>query len=138
FMNQSIIQLKNTSLVSTIAVADLLYEGTIITAAAYRPLEVYTVERGSVVAIIGPSGSGKSTLLRCINLLEEPDRGRIRVGEREMRFDEGSRTKPVDRELSAFRAATGMVFQHFNLFPHMPALGKVMAGPPIVKRMART
>ncbi len=82
------------------------------------------VERGSVVAIIGPSGSGKSTLLRCINLLEEPDRGRIRVGEHEMRFGEGRRTNPADRELSAFRAATGMVFQHFNLFPHMTALGK--------------
>ena len=96
------------------------------------------VERGSVVAIIGPSGSGKSTLLRCINLLEEPDRGRIRVGEREMCFGEGSRTKPADRELSAFRAATGMVFQHFNLFPHMTALGNVMAGPKIVKRIARS
>ena len=86
------------------------------------------VERGSVVAIIGPSGSGKSTLLRCINLLEEPDRGRICVGEREMRFGEGSRAKPADRELSAFRAATGMVFQHFNLFPHMTALENVMEG----------
>jgi polar amino acid transport system ATP-binding protein len=96
------------------------------------------VERGSVVAIIGPSGSGKSTLLRCINLLEEPDRGRICVGEREMRFGAGSRTEPADRELSAFRAATGMVFQHFNLFPHMTALGNVMAGPIIVKRMARS
>jgi ABC-type histidine transport system ATPase subunit len=52
------------------------------------------VARGSVVAIIGPSGSGKSTLLRCINLLEEPDRGRIRVGEREMRFGDGS---PADK-----------------------------------------
>jgi polar amino acid transport system ATP-binding protein len=95
------------------------------------------VERGSVVAIIGPSGSGKSTLLRCVNLLEEPDRGRIRVGEREMRFGEGHRRRPVDRELSAFRAATGMVFQHFNLFPHMTALGNVMAGPAIVKRLPR-
>jgi polar amino acid transport system ATP-binding protein len=95
------------------------------------------VERGSVVVIIGPSGSGKSTLLRCINLLEKPDRGKIRVGEREMRFGDGSRVKTADRELSAFRAATGMVFQHFNLFPHMTALGNVMAGPAIVKRMAR-
>jgi polar amino acid transport system ATP-binding protein len=95
------------------------------------------VERGSVVAIIGPSGSGKSTLLRCVNLLEEPDRGRIRVGEREMLFGEGHRRRPVDRELSAFRAATGMVFQHFNLFPHMTALGNVMAGPAIVKRLPR-
>ena len=95
------------------------------------------VERGSVIAIIGPSGSGKSTLLRCINLLEDPDRGHIRVGDREMRFGEGIRAKRGDRELAAFRAATGMVFQHFNLFPHMTALGNVMAGPTIVRRMAR-
>jgi len=95
------------------------------------------VERGSVVAIIGPSGSGKSTLLRCVNLLEDPDRGRIRVGGREMRFGAGLRSRHSDRELSAFRAATGMVFQHFNLFPHMTAIGNVMAGPSIVKRMAR-
>ena len=95
------------------------------------------VERGSVVAIIGPSGSGKSTLLRCINLLEDPDRGRIRVGDREMRFGGGSRTEPGDRELAAFRAATGMVFQHFNLFPHMTALQNVMAGPTIVKQIPR-
>jgi len=94
------------------------------------------VERGSVVAIIGPSGSGKSTLLRCINLLEEPDCGHIRVGDREMRFGDGIRTKHSDRELSAFRAATGMVFQHFNLFPHMTAIGNVMAGPSIVKGLA--
>src|SRR5262252_310513 len=95
------------------------------------------VERGSVVAIIGPSGSGKSTLLRCVNLLEDPDRGRIRVGDHEMRFGDGVRVKPGDRELAAFRAATGMVFQHFNLFPHMTALGNVMAGPTIVKRIAK-
>jgi polar amino acid transport system ATP-binding protein len=95
------------------------------------------VERGSVVAIIGPSGSGKSTLLRCINLLEEPDRGWIRIGDREMRFGGDVKAKAGDRELAAFRAATGMVFQHFNLFPHMTALGNVMAGPTIVKRLAR-
>jgi polar amino acid transport system ATP-binding protein len=98
------------------------------------------VARGSVVAIIGPSGSGKSTLLRCINLLDEPDRGRIRVGDREMRFgpgDAAAGAKPSDRALSAFRAQTGMVFQHFNLFPHMTALGNVMAGPRIVRGLDR-
>ena len=95
------------------------------------------VERGSVVAIIGPSGSGKSTLLRCLNLLEEPDRGRIRVGVHERRFGYGLRSKPGDRELSAFRAATGMVFQHFNLFPHMTVIGNIMCGPSIVKGVAR-
>ena len=109
---------------------------------AFGPLQVLKgvslrVARGSVVAIIGPSGSGKSTLLRCINLLEDPDSGRIRVGEREMSFGDDAPAKPGDRELSVFRAATGMVFQHFNLFPHMTALGNVMAGPTIVKRMAR-
>src|SRR5437763_569390 len=95
------------------------------------------VERGGVVAIIGPAGSGKSTLLRCINLLEDPDRGVIRVGEREMRFGAGRRRRSGDRELAAFRAATGMVFQHFNLFPHMTALENVTAGPVFVKRVAR-
>ncbi len=95
------------------------------------------VERGSVVALIGPSGSGKSTLLRCMNLLEEPDHGQIRIGDREMRFGEGGRSRPGDRELAAFRAATGMVFQHFNLFPHMSVLGNVTAGPTIVKGVAR-
>lgn len=109
---------------------------------AFGPLEVLKgvslhVERGSVVAIIGPSGSGKSTLLRCVNLLEEPDRGHIRVGDREMRFGNGRRAKPADRDIAAFRAATGMVFQHFNLFPHMTALENVTAGPRIVKRIAR-
>ena len=109
---------------------------------AFGPLQVLKgvslqVERGSVVAIIGPSGSGKSTLLRCINLLEEPDRGRIRVGDRKMRFSSGNPAKLGDRELASFRAATGMVFQHFNLFPHMTALANVMTGPTIVKRMAK-
>jgi len=96
-----------------------------------------TVERGAVIAVIGPSGSGKSTLLRCVNLLEEPDRGRLRVGEREMNFGERRLRHAGDRELAAFRAATGMVFQHFNLFPHMTALQNVTAGPTIVKGVAR-
>jgi polar amino acid transport system ATP-binding protein len=95
------------------------------------------VERGGVLALIGPSGSGKSTLLRCINLLEEPDRGRIRVGRQSVGFGNGRRVQPGDRELAAFRAKTGMVFQQFNLFPHMTALANVMAGPVIVKKTPR-
>src|SRR5918993_2464546 len=91
------------------------------------------VPRGSALAIIGPSGSGKSTLLRCMNLLEEPQRGRVRVGGRVV--DCGR--LPRDRELASFRAATGMVFQSFNLFPHMTALGNVAAGPRTVKRLSR-
>jgi len=105
---------------------------------SFGPVEVLkgislTIERGAVVAVIGPSGSGKSTLLRCLNLLETPDQGAIRVGDRQMAFGNGARVRARDRELAAFRAATGMVFQHFNLFPHMTALDNVTSGPVIVK-----
>lgn len=93
------------------------------------------VPRGSAVALIGPSGSGKSTLLRCINLLEQPERGRVRVGDQVVDCARGR--LPGDRELAAFRARTGMVFQHFNLFPHMTALDNVASGPFIVKKLAR-
>jgi polar amino acid transport system ATP-binding protein len=91
------------------------------------------VPRGSAVALIGPSGSGKSTLLRCINLLEQPERGRVRVGDQVI--DCAAAKLPGDRELAAFRARTGMVFQLFNLFPHMTALENVRAGPLFVKKM---
>jgi len=93
------------------------------------------VPRGSAVALIGPSGSGKSTLLRCINLLEQPQRGRVRVGDQVV--DCARNRLPSDRALAAFRARTGMVFQHFNLFPHMTALDNVASGPFIVKKLPR-
>ncbi|HEX8167124.1 MAG TPA: amino acid ABC transporter ATP-binding protein [Beijerinckiaceae bacterium] len=107
---------------------------------SYGALEVLKgisldVPRGTAFALIGPSGSGKSTLLRCINLLEEPQRGRVRVGGRAVDCARGR--LPGDRELAAFRAATGMVFQNFNLFPHMTALDNVGAGPRIVKGLPR-
>jgi len=88
------------------------------------------VNKGSVVAMIGPSGSGKSTLLRCINLLTVPEQGSIRVGAQDFTFGQGNKaSKPLkDRELAKFRTNTGMVFQHFNLFPHMTALENVMEG----------
>jgi len=88
------------------------------------------VNKGSVVAMIGPSGSGKSTLLRCINLLTVPEQGSIRVGQQQFSFGSGNKaSKPLkDRELAKFRTNTGMVFQHFNLFPHMTALENVMEG----------
>ena len=94
------------------------------------------VKRGGVVALVGPSGAGKSTLLRCINLLEQPDRGSIRIGEKSLTFEEGEKPPP-DRELAPFRAQVGMVFQHFNLFPHMTALQNVMEGPVTVKRTGK-
>ncbi len=84
-----------------------------------------------VIAIIGSSGSGKSTLLRCINLLEIPDQGRITVaGERvEMRL-RGGRPVPADpRQVERLRQRCGMVFQQFNLWPHMTVLQNVTEAP---------
>lgn len=93
-----------------------------------------TVHKGEAHFIIGPSGCGKSTLLRCINLLEEPTLGTIRVGE--TRVDFGPNAKPLStREQARYRANVGMVFQQFHLFPHMTALENVMEGPRTVKRL---
>jgi L-cystine transport system ATP-binding protein len=89
-----------------------------------------TVEKGKVVVIIGPSGSGKTTFLRCLNVLEEPTKGKISIANRQLDF-----SKPVTkREIHEFRRLTGMVFQSYNLFPHMTALENVMEGPVTVKR----
>ncbi|SFM77641.1 amino acid ABC transporter ATP-binding protein [Variovorax sp. OV329] len=95
------------------------------------------VQRGQVVALIGPSGSGKSTLLRCINLLSVPEGGRITVGEQSIQFNGRQTALPGEKMLARFRASTGMVFQHFNLFPHMTALQNVMEGPLTVLRTPR-
>ena len=95
------------------------------------------VERGSVVAIIGPSGSGNRHRCAASTCSRSPIAGASASVSAKCVSVGLSRTKPADRELSAFRASTGMVFQHFNLFPHMTALGNVMAGPTIVKRLAR-
>src|SRR5262249_14237654 len=72
-------------------------------------------------------------LLRCINLLEQPDRGRVRVGDQTI--DYAGAKLPDDKQLAGFRARTGMVFQLFNLFPHMAAVENVSAGPRFVKKM---
>ncbi|WP_375002007.1 amino acid ABC transporter ATP-binding protein [Aeromicrobium sp. CTD01-1L150] len=79
------------------------------------------VASGEVVAIIGPSGSGKSTLLRCINLLETPDSGTIAVAGQELDVS----GTVSNRELTALRRRVGMVFQSFNLFPHMTVLRNI-------------
>lgn len=87
-----------------------------------------TVHRGEVVAIIGRSGSGKSTLLRCINGLEAIQQGSIRI--------EGRELAPSDaRSLRELRQRVGMIFQGFNLFPHLSAGRNIMLAPGLVKRV---
>jgi polar amino acid transport system ATP-binding protein len=81
----------------------------------------FEMSKGEVVAIIGPSGSGKSTLLRCINQLEPPTRGRVSIGD--LSIEAG---RPLPRSaLLKLRRRVGMVFQSFNLFPHLTVLGNV-------------
>ncbi|GFM66747.1 L-cystine ABC transporter ATP-binding protein YecC [Pseudomonas cichorii] len=93
------------------------------------------IESGEVVAIIGPSGSGKTTLLRCLNLLETPTSGTIRVGDIQI---DGSRALSQQQGLiRQLRQQVGFVFQNFNLFPHRTALENVIEGPVVVKKVAR-
>jgi polar amino acid transport system ATP-binding protein len=93
------------------------------------------VRSGEVMCIIGPSGSGKSTFLRCINHLEKVDAGRLTVDGQLVGYREqgGKLYELRDREVCQRRADVGMVFQHFNLFPHMTALENVTVGPIRVK-----
>ena len=97
------------------------------------------VERGEVVVLLGPSGSGKTTLLRCINHLEALHAGRIYVDGELVGYCEKNGRLVEDREpeIARKRAAIGMVFQRFNLFPHLSALGNVTEAPIRVKNMAR-
>jgi polar amino acid transport system ATP-binding protein len=98
------------------------------------------VEKGEVVVIIGPSGSGKTTLLRCINFLEDYQDGRIFVdGELVGYRDDGGRLMQLpDAVIARMRADVGMVFQSFNLFPHMSALDNVMLGLRQVRKLSET
>ncbi|EJL26809.1 amino acid ABC transporter ATP-binding protein [Brevibacillus sp. BC25] len=89
-----------------------------------------SVEKGKVVVIIGPSGSGKTTLLRCLNALEVPTNGSVQIGDVKLDF-----SKKVERtSIPKLRKQTGMVFQNYNLFPHMTAVENVMEGPVTVKK----
>ena len=97
------------------------------------------VEAGTTLGLIGPSGAGKSTLLRCINHLETIDSGTIKVhGEMVGYRREGNRLFELGHsEIARRRAGIEMVFQHFNLFPHMTAIENVMAGPVYVKGVGK-
>ena len=84
-----------------------------------------TIHKGDVVCLVGPSGCGKSTFLRCLNRLEEPDAGTVTLEGQEI----------TDRDIDAMRARMGMVFQHFNLFPHLTVRRNITLAPVHLKRM---
>ena len=86
-----------------------------------------TVSRGEVVAVIGPSGSGKSTFLRCLNLLEDVTSGSVKV--------EGIDLTDRGTDINQVRQKIGMVFQHFNLFPHKTVAENIMLAPVLLKKM---
>jgi polar amino acid transport system ATP-binding protein len=101
----------------------------------FGPIEVlkgidFEVAAGEVVCVIGPSGSGKSTLLRCVNLLEEPTAGKVFVG--------GVEVTDPDVDIDAIRRSIGMVFQQFNLFPHLTVLDNLMVAQRTVLRRGKT
>ena len=84
------------------------------------------VHQGEALAVIGPSGGGKSTFLRCLNLLEEPDGGEV--------IFEGQRINRKGAEVDAYRQKMGMVFQHFNVFPHMTVQQNITLAPVLLKK----
>jgi ABC-type polar amino acid transport system ATPase subunit len=98
-----------------------------------------SVVEGEVVVLIGASGSGKTSLLRCINLLNVPTSGSIVIDDETLfnRQADGRGAQIPAQEVNRIRSKTGMVFQQFNLFPHMTALENVMEGPVIVKKESK-
>lgn len=106
-----------------------------------RPLDGISLDiaRGETVAIIGPSGSGKSTLLRCINCLERITAGSIIINGEKLAetTTSGKVIYPRDREIRRITTETGMVFQHFNLFPHMNCMDNICYAPVKVKGISR-
>jgi polar amino acid transport system ATP-binding protein len=96
-----------------------------------------TVEKGTVVSILGSSGSGKSTLLRCMNWLEQPDRGEVYISGQRIGVDPGTGRAMSHKDLSKVRERVGMVFQSFNLWPHLTVLQNVSEALVHVKGMKR-
>lgn len=89
----------------------------------------FKIEKGQVVTLIGPSGSGKSTILRCINLLEKPDSGTVLI--------EGQDITEKKADIQRIRKDIGMVFQHFNLFPHMTVMENMIYAPVRVNKLSK-
>ena len=91
------------------------------------------VEKGQTIVVIGPSGSGKTTFLRCLNILEKPSAGTVEIGGLVADF-----SKPMPKkQITAFRKQSAMVFQHYNLFPHMTVLDNIMEGPVTVQKKGK-
>ena len=111
---------------------------------SFGPLEVLKgvsleAREGDVISVLGASGSGKSTMLRCINMLEVPDSGEIRIGGEEIRLRKGRHgMQPADRsQVDRIRTRVAMVFQSFNLWSHMTVLENVMEAPVHVQRRSK-
>lgn len=127
----------NTSATSTTDTATAIPEAAIRirdVRKSFGPLEILKgidldVARQEVVCVIGPSGSGKSTLLKCINLLQPPSSGSIEVN--------GTVLTDPGVDINRARASVGMVFQHFNLFPHMDVTGNITTALRTVKKLGR-
>ncbi len=90
----------------------------------------YTVNQGEKIVVIGPSGSGKSTFLRCLNLLETPTSGEV--------WFEGKQINAPDCDINQHRQKMGMVFQHFNLFPHLSVLDNLTMAPVLLKLQSKS
>ncbi|MFT9222167.1 MAG: amino acid ABC transporter ATP-binding protein, partial [Gluconobacter oxydans] len=95
------------------------------------------VERGELISMIGPSGCGKSTFLRCLNFLEHPDAGSVRIEDVTVACTGKHWSRANEAEAHKLRSHVGMVFQAFNLFPHRTVLDNVMMAPIQVKKMSR-
>src|SRR6266436_5285085 len=97
----------------------------------------HSQQRGEAIVVIGPSGCGKSTFLRCLNQLEMPDSGRITIDGVSIEGGNHSHTRDQREQQRALRMRTGMVFQCFNLFPHLTVLQNITEGPTVVKGVAK-
>lgn len=91
----------------------------------------FNVNKGEVVCLVGASGSGKTTLLRCLNLLEKPNEGKLKIGSKQVEFGKMKLTK---KDIEEIRQYSGMVFQGFHLFPHMTLMENIIEAPLTVKK----